>query len=166
MELDDDIYARMAEIDWFRDCGRDGLDDLPFPARQGRSAKEAIASALQAAWQDARTEAQGDLTAYLAKHHDSEYDDWNRLGSLSRRRILDRIMPNVTAALRDIHATPLVDSVLLDLNRIALHSTYSRRFTRIPDFFSRLFLVYQRGRLPCGWEGDIGEWPKGHLLVY
>ena len=75
-------------------------------------------------------------------------------------------MPKVNDGLNRISAIALSDTVLLDLNRIALQAAYAKRFQRIPDFFPKLLSLYSRGFLPCGWNGSLTLWPEGQLIVY
>lgn len=166
MELHAEIVRRLGEIDWFRGCGTQPPSDLPFHVKPAPDAATAIQSALGSLWRDARTEAQGDLTAYLAKNHPEADCFWNELSTRARERIQGEVMPIVNEALGRISAESLWDVVLLDLNRIAIHSAYRKRFRRLPDFYERLLIVYERGHLPCGWVGDFDSWPEGQLLVY
>ncbi len=166
MELNNDIYAKMIAINWFSFCSSELPSDMPFPVQRIPTATDAVTSALGPMWQDARTEAQGDLTGYLAKHHADAYDSWNSLAKASRQRIQKDVMPKVNDGLGQISASALSDTVLLDLNRIALQSVYAKRFRRIPDFFPKLLAVYERGHLPCGWNGSLTLWPEGQLIVY
>jgi hypothetical protein len=53
-----------------------------------------------------------------------------------------------------------------NINRAALESTYKAKHQRIPCFFHTLFCIYKSGRLPCGWDGDLAEWPNGALFVH
>jgi len=166
MELHVDIYAKMIAINWFSRCGSDPPSDMPFPIQRTTVATDVVALALGETWQDARTEAQGDLTGYLAKHHADAYDAWNQLAKASRQRIQNDIMPGVNDGLGRISGDALSDAVLLDLNRIALQSAYANRYRRVPDFSQKLFAVYQHGHFPCGWSGDLASWPDGKLLVF
>ncbi len=44
--------------------------------------------------------------------------------------------------------------------------TYRQRFPKAPAFFEKLVRVYEAGRLPCGWDGSLEEWPNGCLLIH
>lgn len=59
VDLDPDIYRRLANHDWFVNCGTTASGDFTFPARRLATLDEAVESALSDVWQDARTEAQG-----------------------------------------------------------------------------------------------------------
>ncbi len=166
MDLNDDIYANMIAINWLSRCGSESQSDMPFPVQRIQAVTDAIASALGPTWQDARTEAQGDLTGYLAKHHADAYNSWNQLAKASRQRIQKDVMPKVNEGLDRLSLNALREVVLLDLNRIALQSAYAKRFRRAPNFFQKLLAVYEHGHFPCGWSGDLHSWPEGRLIVY
>ncbi len=167
MELNLEIYKRFATVPWFTNCGNSSSSDLNSPFVQVKTVEVAIQKALSELWTDARTEAQGDLTGYLAmKHNDSYGSYWNRLAKTSREKMQKQIMPDVISALDNVGAVSLAENVLLDLNRIALYSAYSQRFRGLPDFFAKLFVVYEQGNLPCGWEGDLDAWPNGTLVLF
>ncbi|HLJ96491.1 MAG TPA: hypothetical protein VKU02_25180 [Gemmataceae bacterium] len=167
MELSLEIYKRFTTIPWFSHCGNLACGEFAFPVVQVKTAEEATKSALSDLWADARTEAQGDLTGYLAKKHKDAYGGhWNRLAKASREKIQKEIMPGVIYALDKLGAPTLAESVLLDLNRIALYSAYGQRFRGLPDFFAKLLLVYEKGYLPCGWQGDLNTWPNGTIVLF
>ncbi|GEM_PF-3271140 len=60
----------------------------------------------------------------------------------------------------------LLAKLLVNASRAALEITYRRRFHKAPVFFERLLEVYEAGRLPCGWDGDLDNWPEGKLMVH
>ena len=166
MELDSEIYNLMKEIHWFAQCGEPATPALDFPIDLAPNLSEAIIGIRSNQWQDARTEAQGDLTAYLAKNHMDLYCGWNQLAKASRQRIQNEIMPSVSNALAKMTNEPISDSILLDLNRIALQASYRKRCKRVPIFFEHLFSIYTAGRLPCGWHGNLNQWPIGNFLIF
>lgn len=167
MEPDLDIYDHLGAIDWFMHCGSEAIADLPFQYKLVQDASSALSSAVEQNWEDAGTEAQGDLTEYLAKNHSDSYGGhWNRLGDEIEAQLRSEIMPRVNKALAKIGAEGLSDSVLLDLSRIGLWASYKKRFNKVPGFFGDLLKVYESGHLPCGWIGDLDNWPEGTLVIY
>lgn len=60
----------------------------------------------------------------------------------------------------------LLTKILVNVSRAGLEITYRRKFHRAPIFFERLLEVFEGGGLPCGWEGDLDDWPNGILLVH
>lgn len=167
MELVQEIYGKLGAIEWFERCGSPSILHLELEAVPAVSLREALSAIESPNWQDARTEAQGDLTAYISKTRSHLYGGhWNRLAKESRQIMQTRIMPAVNYALQQLDATRISDSVLLDLNRIALHAAYRKQCPRLPRFFEDLFAVYANGQLPCGWQGNMNAWPTGRLVVY
>lgn len=167
MDLDLEIYAKLREIEWFARCGIEPPDQFDFEAEYVATLADALSGVESVQWEDARTEAQGDLTGYLARNCSDLYGGhWNRLAKVSRHRIQTEIMPTVLQALGKLGAEQISDSVLLDLNRIALQWSYQKRCPGVPDFFTKLLQVYASGRLPCGWSGNLDEWPTGRFVVY
>jgi len=166
MEANPEIFAKLLALNWFTQCGVESPNEFPFPVERLKSIGDAVASAQSDIWTDTRTEAQGDLTGYLAKNHYDAYSDWNHLGDVLEERIQKEVMPKVNNALGRIGAEVLSGPILLDLTRIALWSAYSKRFRRVPDFFQKLLMVYERGHLPCGWMGTLDSWPEGQLIIY
>jgi hypothetical protein len=60
----------------------------------------------------------------------------------------------------------LTTEILVNLSLAAVEMTYRRNFPKAPMFFERLLEVYEAGRLPCGWDGDLDSWPDGQLVLY
>jgi hypothetical protein len=56
--------------------------------------------------------------------------------------------------------------IIVNTNRAALEITFRRKFPKAPMFFERLLQVYEVGRLPCGWEGKLEQWPSGRLVIH
>lgn len=166
MQLDSEIYERMKQIKWFTRCGEPLTIEFGLTVDVAPSISEAIIGIRSNQWQYARTESQGDLTGYLARHHMNLYCNWNRLAKDSRQRIQAEIMPSVSNVLAKMTNEIISDSVLLDLNRIALQASYRKHCKRVPDFFDHLFSIYTAGRLPCGWNGHLDSWPLGHFIIY
>ena len=109
---------------------------------------------------------QGDLTGYLAKTDYNAFGYWNQLARASHEKLRTEVLSAVLTGLDRIGAATLADLVLLDLDRIALYSTYRRRYHKAPAFFAKLLEIYEQGRLPCGWEGEMAMWPVGTLVIY
>jgi hypothetical protein len=167
MEPDPVIFEKFRAVAWFSQCGNELSNALPFAVSRVYSAKAAIASARSDLWMDVDTEAQGDLTGYLAKtNYDVYGTTWNLLAGVIEKRIQNDVMPQVNDGLSRIAADKLSKRVQLDLTLIALQSAYAKRFRRVPDFFFMLLAVYERGHLPCGWAGNLASWPVGQLVVY
>lgn len=167
MKLDPEIYAMLGRIEWFKQCGVVPHDHFDFETESIQSLSVALNGIKSVQWQDVRTEAQGDLTGCLAKKCNNLYGGyWNRLAKESRQRIETEIMPSISEALLQLDSAEIMGSILLDLNRIALYWSYQKQCRGVPCFFKNLLKVYEVGRLPCGWCGNLDDWPIGRLIVY
>jgi len=60
----------------------------------------------------------------------------------------------------------MLQDILTDINRAAIEIAYRERFPKSPKFFENLLRLYEAGRLPCGWKGDIRQWPEGNLKAF
>lgn len=167
MKLDPEFYDRLKTFNWFDNCGSSGLGSFSFEIRWLATNEKALTSLNSNLWADARTEAQGDLTGYLAKHHYSSYAGyWNNLSKESRSRLEKDLMPNIRAKLRIHDLDSANELVLLDLNRAALQAAYQKRFPNVPGFFRNLLDIYESGHLPCGWDGHLAHWPSGTIVAF
>ncbi len=155
----------MRAVDWFAHCGSD-TNDISIPFERAATIKEAAESMLDENCWYAKLEAQNDLTVILASKYPNEDCYWNSLIRDAKKEINQTIMPAVTAALTRIDANAVSDAVLVDFARIATHAAYAKKLGRLPDFFAKLFSVYQAGHLPCGWSENVNNWPRGRLIVY
>jgi hypothetical protein len=168
MNLPLDLHTKLEGIKWFAFVGREPRPDLGFPVTYACSLHDALIAFNSPLWEDAKTEAQGDLTGYLSRTHYEAYGGhWNKLGKESGR-LLEKTAKNAIAdALADQGLQPgMLTQILLDLNRAALEIAYRRKFPKAPVFFERLLLCYESGRLPCGWDGDMRKWPEGNIIVF
>lgn len=165
MKLDSKFYDEISAIKWFVNCGTP--KDLPVSLRCAQSPEEALSMLASPLWADVRTEAQGDLTGYLAKHHYTSYGGyWNSLARESRARLEKQLLPNLMSFLTAAGLPDISKDVMLDINRAALEVSYAHRFPKVPRFFSRLLKVYSTGHLPCGWTKDMKGWPAGEVIVF
>lgn len=165
MKLDPNFYDEIGTIQWFVNCGN--CVNLPTHPLRAQSSEEALSFLGSPLWADVRTEAQGDLTGYLAKHHYTSYGGyWNNLAKESRARLEKDLMPKLISSLAAVGLPDITKDVMLDVNRAALEVSYAHRFPKIPRFFSRLLDVYRNGHLPCGWTEDMEKWPAGDIIAF
>lgn len=165
MKLDTKFYDEIGTIPWFVNCG--ASVGLPTHLLRAQSSEEAVSLLGSPLWADVRTEAQGDLTGYLAKHHYTSYGGyWNNLAKESRARLEKELMPKLIESLAAVGLPDITKDVMLDINRAALEATYAHRFPKIPKFFSRLLDIYKSGHLPCGWTEGMEKWPEGGIIAF
>ena len=60
----------------------------------------------------------------------------------------------------------LLLSIIVNTNRAAMEIRFRQKFNKAPIFFERMLQVYEAGRLPCGWDGQLEDWPKGRLIIH
>ena len=101
MKLAQDIYPALERVPWLSTMGQEAYPQFDFPVTYVGSLEAALGSCNSEIWADARTEAQGDLTGYLSKHHyDSYGGHWNNLAKQSRALVDESLSMKLTAALR------------------------------------------------------------------
>jgi hypothetical protein len=164
MKLNLAFYDNVRSIEWFSRCGTpaDGSTDIRFVQLQ----EQALLLLSSPQWADVRTEAQGDLTGYLAKHHYASYGGhWNNLAKESLAH-LEELHLLIYEAMTKAGLPDVSKSVLLDINRAALENAYATVFPKVPRFFTRLLEIYRVGRLPCGWTEPLKAWPRGCVIAY
>ena len=168
LAIDTTVHRRLQAVVWFQTCGNTATPSTTFGCRWVLDRADALQLFVSDAWLDARTRAQGDLTGYLAKYYYAAYGGhWNALAKQSRALLGEAVEPRILAAISSLGlARDVVPSVLTDLNRAILEISYRQLFARAPVFFEHLLEVYEAGRLPCGWEGDLDDWPHGRLIAH
>ena len=168
MNLATDIYTTLERIPWLSSLGKQGATALDFEIKVVTDRQTAESLFHSDDWTDAKTEAQGDLTGYLAKYHYSSYGGfWNNLAKESRGLVEKAVSLKLTEAIMaDLLPSGMLQPILVDINRAALEIAYRRRFPKAPVFFERLLKVYEAGHLPCGWDGKMSDWPAGMVMVF
>lgn len=163
-----DIYPALELVPWLSTIGQEPYPQFEFPVTYVESLEVALESFNSESWADVKTEAQGDLTGYLSKHHHDSYGGyWNSLARQSRALLEQAVFLKLTATLERVGlSTEMYQVILVDLNRAALEISYRRKFPAAPFFFERLLRVYEAGRLPCGWNGSLSEWPAGNVIAF
>lgn len=168
VSVDTSIHRRLERVSWFAASGESSIPQLAFECQWIHNRAAALTLFDSEVWSDAKTQAQGDLTGYLAKHHYKVYGgQWNDLAEQSRVLLDKTVAPMVSSAIASIGlAKECLPAIVLDLNRGILEMSYRQHFPRVPVFFEHLLIVYEVGRLPCGWDGDLDAWPCGRLIAY
>ncbi|MEW6303072.1 MAG: hypothetical protein AB1705_06350 [Verrucomicrobiota bacterium] len=168
MNLAQDIYPLLEQVAWLSAVGRELRPQLDFPVEYAECRDAALRAFNSSLWSDAKTEAQGDLTGYLSKHHYNAYGGhWNSLARQSRSLVERAISAPLAAALRERDLPiEMLQPILVDVNRAALEIAYRRKFAGVPVFFEHLLRLYEAGRLPCGWSGDMENWPTGNVIAF
>jgi hypothetical protein len=168
MNLAQDIYSLLEQIPWLSTIGHTPQPQFDFTVTFVDTREAALTAFNSHLWTDAKTEAQGDLTGYLSKHHYNAYGGhWNNLARQSRSLVERSVNVRLSAALtaNELPAE-MLQAILVDLNRAVLEIAYRRKFSKVPVFFEKLLRIYEVGRLPCGWNGNMSDWPRGNLVAF
>lgn len=165
--LPTEVYSKLAKMHWFSEVGRKDSPQFDYPVGLTETQQAAIEGFNSALWADVKTEAQGDLTSYLAKHHMDSYGGWNNLANQSRDLVKAAVDAELSKSIVN-HGFPLemLQPIIVDLNRAAIEIAYRGKFPKAPMFFERLLRIYESGRLPCGWDGKIRNWPRGNIIAF
>jgi hypothetical protein len=161
MQIDDSIFGRLEQIDWFSKCAEPHGEIFSFDVAWVNDWPTATKIFSDPEWENTTLEARNALTVFLAKKHAREYQEWNKITKFAK----EKLEPTVFEKVRQFQAAKglnkvFVDCVKWDVLGIVMEQTY--KVFRPPIFFEKLQTVYENGRFPCGWKG---EWPNGHLIV-
>lgn len=167
MQVDPDIIVRLRGIQWFVNCGK-GLPQRLGQIRSVSDAGLALTHFVSAHWADAKTEAQGDLTGFLSAADYQAYGGtWNNLAREVAPLVEEAITRDLSEALSGQGwGEEMRKPIVVDLVRAVMEATYREKFRRAPGFFQTILAIYEAGHLPCGWAGDMREWPEGSILAY
>lgn len=159
-----DMASRLAAIDWFAHCGEAMTADLSMETERILDWPSAIAASKEPAWEDAKIEAQNQLTLWLHLHDRANYRKWNEITRAHKGSLVDPLMEEKIRAFQTDHQLDIkfAHSVRWDILAALMENSYLSSGHR-SFFYSELFLVYETGHFPCGW---IGEWPQGKLRVF
>jgi len=162
MQLDSEIFQRLAKIRWFSKCGQKpegnfGFDNLEIAANW-EVAKGYLTSLN---WENATLEARNKITEKLSSKYQNEFQYWNKLTNEARDRLTKEIMPQIIA-FQEHNVLPdrFNKCVRWDILAAVMETTYKRCLS--PGFFSKLLAIYEDGHFPCGWRG---EWPQGNVIL-
>jgi len=154
-------------VPWLQSCGGELSSDLTDVQR---ATDESQARMLFSSddWADARNEAQGDLTGYLSKHHYDAYGGhWNNLVKETTKLLEGEVLDSLRSALQQRGwPNEMIRPIIVDLTRAVLECSYRTKFRKAPAFFGTVLAIYKAGHLPCGWSGNLSQWPEGAIIAY
>lgn len=164
MNLNTSIFEEIKSIQFFKNCGNVDCS-FEFNIKMVDNWENAIKYFESSKWQDIKTEAQGDLTGFLAKTYSNQYAGyWNKLSKEAQTIIHKDIYPLILSQMTNYGYGKSALKIEVDLSRIAMEYAYLQ--FRPPTFFSKILAVYKAGHLPCGWNGEWDKWPVGEFLVF
>lgn len=167
MQLDKSVITELQGVPWLQSCGSNLPHELAG-VQKALDERQALSLLGSDNWADARTEAQGDLTGYLSKHHYNAYGGyWNNLvreaTKLTEAVALQRLKSELQ---RRGWPDDVSKPIIVDLTRAVLEVSYRVKFRKAPAFFGTVLEIYKAGHLPCGWSGAMAKWPEGAIIAY
>jgi hypothetical protein len=159
------LAERLKNISWFSHCGKQNESSAPFAVEWCPSWEAAQTSCASPEWENLTLDARNGLTAFLHEHANREYQHWNEIAKRARDDVIKPLetgawVPYINANHLDIK---VLHCLQWDVLAALMESAYRQVRKKVPDFFSRLIVVYESGHFPCGWSGD---WPEGKLCVW
>ncbi len=167
MHVDRNIIVRLRAIQWFANCGNGPPQEL-CQIKNVSDAGLALTHFVSANWEDAKTEAQGDLSGYLSAIDYQAYGGmWNNLAREVTILVEEAVERDLSEALSCRGwGEEMLKPIVVDLVRAVMEATYREKFRKAPVFFDTILAIYEADHLPCGWTGDMCEWPEGSILAY
>lgn len=166
------LLARLAAVDWFANVGMPmdvGPDIQPLSGWS--EAIEVCSSQLS---EDARLEAQNELTMKLHARHLQAYQAWNskvlRLKPIVVKLVAAKVAaPSTRAGVPDGIERAFGDSVRWDLLGLCMSYEYEH-LVPVSKYYKLVEEQYLAGRFPCGWVGQVpddmaGAFELGKLAV-
>ncbi|EOI3445999.1 hypothetical protein ACMSWW_004062 [Cronobacter turicensis] len=111
-------------------------------------------------WENTSLEARNNITGFLAKNHSSAFLEWNKLADIAADIIENKIIPQIPIVAESQEM--LLSNIKWDLLNYLLEDAYGSYLNK-PFFFGNLINIYEKGHIPCGWDG---QWPRGNLIIY
>ena len=102
--VDSGIYRRLEAVAWFAACGGPAMPELAFECELVLDRAAGLASFRSELWSDIKTEAQGNLTGYLAKHHYNAYGGLQQMSDSWIRTNMDNLLRSNSAYARSMGA--------------------------------------------------------------
>lgn len=163
MEIKKDFLDKLNNCRWLEQCGIKPNNIYDFEIEFIDDVKYAVESVNSEQWEDVCLEKQGDLSAYLALHHQNEYNKyWNEEVGIIKERYFPLIIKNVNKAIQEkgLHQD-IIEDIKFNLITLFMGNFYSNYY--VDEFLENMLCIYLSGHLPCGW---IGESKSGKFLVY
>jgi hypothetical protein len=158
----DELRARLARVSWCARCGQGPTPlDLPFPAVWLSSWDEVKARMAATSWENAKLEAQNELTLWLHNNAHDEYQSWNERSTRVKAGLVAELEP-VWKRRQEEVGLQLVSGLRWIVMGMAMELDYLS-FGHPARFFLNLLPVFEAGHLPCGWKGRR---PRGELAVF
>ena len=148
---------RLLKINWFINVGK---ETAMLNVNQVANESDFYKEITSIDWENSTLEAGNEITGYLAKKYNKEYNEWNVLVREAKKIIDGEIIPTMNG--KGLDGRVILDNVKWDLVNFLMEDAY-RKYLRGDLFFESLINIYEGGHIPCGWEG---KWPSGKLIIY
>lgn len=167
-----DLLLRLEMADWFCNAGQP-LEPSPGVVRVNTWVEALEVCATQAS-DDARLEAQNELTVQLSARHVAVYTLWNaKVAELKPlvSKLVDKklVMSAVRGRVPRVAGNNFVDALRWELLGMCMAHEYEDAvsLTKYRELFEYWFLA---GHFPCGWIGEVpddmeGAFAMGKLAV-
>jgi hypothetical protein len=158
MNLAIEVVGSLKNVDLLSNVGKP-IDYYP----QVTKITEVRKSIRSMKWENICLEEIGNVTAYLAVHHSTEYNSfWNK-GVMEIREVL---LPSIDNQLLHLKHNKIIDeriseAIRFDMINIVMAISYEHFVSS--KFYNKMYKIYLDGHLPCGWRG---EYPMGEIEVY
>lgn len=158
MNINSNSLERLMKINWFCHAGQD-LFFGDFVVLKDRASFLKSIGSIE--WENATLEARNKMAEYLYENFQREYQNWKPLAKKIREVLENEIVPHmpIEFTLNKV----IIDSVKWDIMHYLVECFYKEKLKNKDFLFNSLIDIYERGHIPCGWEG---EWPQGKLIIY
>lgn len=149
---------RLLKINWFSNFGKKtSMSDVVLAT----SLIDAGNYLADPEWENVTLEESNEISGYLAAKHTTVFQDWNDVAKEAKLFFENDIKPKLTH-LNDFDNMLLHQCIEWDVLHYLIEDFYSGKL-KMPLFFDKLISIYECGHIPCGW---VGNWSKGHLVIY
>lgn len=114
-------------------------------------------------WENICLEERNKVTGFLAVNFPDKYNKyWNVLVEEIKQNIIPTIEKRLDGLIEENKITVLIkQSILFDIVNIIMVRSYEKYIWS--DFYEEILDIYEKGHLPCGWEG---RYPVGEIKIY
>ncbi|MFC1582346.1 hypothetical protein ACFL4W_02285 [Planctomycetota bacterium] len=168
MAIDQEIFERLEAIDWFANCGKQLEFKLErFECNKSLNPTQAYKLSRTDRWQDFLGRMKDEMEDFLEQDHAELYDSLKKPLTAESLVFYDKALPAIIEKMncRGLSMMTKKKPWFVIVN-IIIEFVLRKQIPDLPVGFTDLFLVYERGHVPCGWDLEMTDWPEGRLWVY
>ncbi|WP_426576192.1 hypothetical protein ACP179_16895 [Xenorhabdus stockiae] len=158
MKISNQAMNRLLSINWFYNVGKEINVPNSTLVENYADVNEYISSP---EWEYVTLEESNEISGFLAQKYSDIYQYWNDLAIDAKSFINNEVIKNLPE-IDGVDPVLLSQCVRWDLMHYLIEDTYKKKLIK-PLFFAGLVDIYEKGHLPCGWDG---EWPNGNIIIY